>query len=389
MDKKISFKILTENCGDFVKDFPKAGVDEKLMMVYQLIKIYDEHKEYKVNEMNKSPLIRECPDAEKKYNFIIKAVTEFLKEVSSLKDEEGEYLPVASEAQTYIGICYEYGILSYPQDSFTAFNYFNMASRDGNAFSIYKVGTCYEKGVGKLKCDEKASTYYRLSAKLGLVESLHVYGASLLYGYMGLDPDPSEGFFYLKMAAKNADKLYPYPCFDLAQIFEGKIVKGVQDINYAFEIYTRGAMLGCHNCQNKLGKVFEYGQLNRPKNIGVALSWYKKAAENGHTDSQIAMSAFYYTGYRGLVEKNIELSLFWAKKAALKGDHQSAFTVAEFIENGIGGQKNIFLALYWYNISFHIGNKKAEFKVRDLEKKLESKKRNVEKGFFSFFNPFK
>ncbi len=80
-----------------------------------------------------------------------------------------------------------------------------------------------------------------------------------------------------------------------------------------------------------------------------SLEWHIKAAKLGDANSQC------YLGLCALnnVEKypnNKYIALFWFKKAAQNGHSKAVFYLANMYENGIGVEKNIAVAIKLYQI---------------------------------------
>ncbi|KAG0417745.1 Chitin synthase regulatory factor 3, partial [Dictyocoela roeselum] len=128
--------------------------------------------------------------------------------------------PPCALAHAYLGLAYELGALGVTKDEKRAFGYYKIAMKMNNALGTYRLAQCYEKGIYKRKNLVKALTFYRLAAKLGLVEAQHTFGSILIYGDLNAQRDISCGIFYLKLAIKNSNSEYPYPYFDLARVYE-------------------------------------------------------------------------------------------------------------------------------------------------------------------------
>ncbi|MBW2737830.1 MAG: sel1 repeat family protein [Deltaproteobacteria bacterium] len=98
-----------------------------------------------------------------------------------------------------------------------------------------------------------------------------------------------------------------------------------------------------------------------PKNLKEAVTWYQKAAEQGHAGAQYNLAAAYTSGQG--VKKDAKLSLKWMVSAAERG-HQSAVNfflkgaekgnaaaqhqLGGMYLNGKGVPKNTDEGLKWY-----------------------------------------
>lgn len=285
------------------------------------------------------------------------------------------YDSTLAEAQVYMGLAYEFGLFGVTRNRTLAVNYYSAAARQGHPIATFRMGQCFEKGVGKPKNHKHALNFYRCSAKLGYVVGMHIYGSVLVHGDLDNKKDLQSGLFYLKLAVRKADSNYPFPCYDLAQVYETSVGPSeVQpDDAYAFRIYQRGAELGCPNCQYRVAKCYEFGELCQKRSPSFAISWCKRASILGQVDAQVMYSRFLFAGLENVLEPNAERSFFWALKAAVRGHPQAAFCVAECAESGCGTKKSIFLALWWYTVAYEFGNTQAKTKVTMLRHQVHMK----------------
>ena len=89
-----------------------------------------------------------------------------------------------------------------------------------------------------------------------------------------------------------------------------------------------------------------------------AFSWYMKAANQGHLDSQHKVGYYYTNGYG--VKQDFTLALFWYNKAAAHGYHKSKCNIGWCYENGKGVPQDYSLAVYWYRKAAEQGNDLAQ-----------------------------
>lgn len=275
---------------------------------------------------------------------------------------------LSSEAHVFLGLTYEIGLFGISINQKNAFNYYIVSAKQNNRFGTYRLAQAYEKVIGKKEGYTKAMYFYRCSAKLGCIYGMHTYGSILLRGELGTNKDFDTGMFYLKLASQKASTIYPFPFYDLGQVYEShnSCHEIEADDDYAFRMYERGARLGCPNSQYKVGRCFETGSLFRNQSIKLALEFYKKAADNGHMDAQYILSRFLFTGVEGLVSRNYNQSYLYALQSAVRGHPEGACSVAEFAEWGYGIKKSRVLSLWWYTISSKLGNKQADIKKKEL-----------------------
>ncbi|ADM11809.2 uncharacterized protein Eint_070450 [Encephalitozoon intestinalis ATCC 50506] len=262
-----------------------------------------------------------------------------------------------AEVYYYLGLSYEKGLFGIKRDDRKAFENYIVAAQLGSAVGTFRVAQCYEKGIGKARNIEKAVYFYRCAAKLGLIDAMHTYGVIVLFERMERDCDLKIGYFYLRLAAKKATYTYPYALYDLGRCHEkgkGPDIISPDDL-YAFKLYLKGASLDCPNCQFRVGKCFENGEMGHEKDMRRSIEWYIKAADLGQSDAQTRLSALFLNGLDGVVEKNIKLGFRLGLKAATRENVFAAYLVSECYKQGIGVKKNALLALWWSRIAEEFG----------------------------------
>ncbi|KAM0687173.1 hypothetical protein COBT_001588 [Conglomerata obtusa] len=272
------------------------------------------------------------------------------------------------QARAYLGLVYEIGALGMKKSIEKAISLYTSAAKQNNAFATFRLAQCFELGKGKQLNIEKALTFYRCAAKLGGVEAMHIYGSLLIHGELGVKKEIGQGLFYLKLAAQAANKHYPYPFYDLARCYdnENEIPEIAVDIDYAFELYERGAKLGDPNCQYKVAKAFEIGDLGRERDLILAVQWYNNAAEYEQIDAMYELAQFKLLGLDDIIEKNYDEAYYLALRAASKGHIEAAYVVGECIENGLGIRQDPLHAMWWYTIAKSLGNDRANRKINEL-----------------------
>ncbi|KAM0676361.1 hypothetical protein GVAV_000326 [Gurleya vavrai] len=276
------------------------------------------------------------------------------------------------QARAYLGTVYELGALGMTKNINKAIKLYESAAKQNNAYATFRLAQCFELGKGKHRSIEKALTFYRCAAKLGGVEAMHIYGSILLHGELGLKKDVCQGLYYLKLAVQAANKHYPFPFFDLAKCYDfdddEEIPEIPKEMEYAFELYEKGARIGDPNCQFKVAKAFETGEYGVNKDLILAIEWYNTAAEFEQIDAMFELARYKLTGIENVLETNYEEAYFLVLKAASKGHTEAAFLVGECVENGLGVRQDPLHAMWWYTIAKTMGNEKANRKITELRK---------------------
>ena len=180
-----------------------------------------------------------------------------------------------AEAQFNVGICYGEGE-GIEKDEKKAFVWFSKAAEQSYDKAQYNVGVCYKNGEGIEKDEKKAFEWYLKAAEQGSAEAQLVVGESYLLS-KGVDSDFSLAFKWLtKAAAQHETKAYCY----LGQMYMNGM--SVPKSPYtAVKYYTISAENGFEIAQYLLGKCYETGIGVDEVDMGKAMYWYRKAAEQG------------------------------------------------------------------------------------------------------------
>ena len=279
------------------------------------------------------------------------------------------------EVTCYLGIAHEYGLFNKSDNLGLAFYYYTIAAQLNNGLGTFRLAQCYEQGLGTPINLAKSVYFYRCAAKLGLVEGMHAYGTILLNGYLGVKKDLELGIHFLSLSSLKATKLYPYSLFDIGQWYENtsKDVNVSSDVNYAYEMYHKGAALRDSNCMYRLAQAFEIGDLGRAPSPSKAFEFYKMAAKRGQVDAQICVSEIYFSGHGNRGNRSPKQSYHWALKAATKSSGRAAYIVGEYALKGFGVKENMLLALWWFGISSSFGYEEAVVKMIELKQEVERK----------------
>ncbi|EJW05150.1 hypothetical protein EDEG_00761 [Edhazardia aedis USNM 41457] len=279
-------------------------------------------------------------------------------------------------ATVLAGQVYELGAFGQKRDLNKAAAFYVSSANSNCVKGTYKLGTCFERNSDKTPQNmEKAISFYRLAAKLGNIEAMHMYGSLLVGGLNSNLGKRCDGMLYLKMAAKLANAKYPYPYFDLGTACEeGNDLEliGCEE-DYVFNIYYAGAKFGDANCQNRIAKCFDTGELGCSIQIGEAIKWSFLAAENGNTEA-LSRSAYYlYTGIPGIVERDTTRALKYAQLAASRGHMDAAYLSGLLFEENTQNVNSIIDSLFWFKIAGQFGHERAAEKSILVEKYLNAK----------------
>lgn len=421
MEKQISSLILKKHINEYEKVFEADRLEIKLKFIYKILRKIEDNRESLCNIIQGRNVINHCDinchsatrdgipcnkmdynnenqaisstipnqklnyiqDKKKNHNISISPHISKNKLYESLEQSECLILlrniannhkkieiteKEIAQAYAFLGIAYEIGAFGLKVNYEKAYQNYILALRRGSGMGAFRLAVMFEKGTYEKKNFAKALLYYESAAKMGLPEGAHAYGMILYYTEDNNIHDYQTGFDFIKFSMINTTSEYPYPFFDLARIYEhgNTQINISKDLKYSFKIYVQGASIGCPNCCYRLGRSFEFGELNRSRSWRDAISWYKKSASLGQVDAQMALSTFYLTGIDRVLDVNYEEAYKWTLKAAITGHAGAAYSVGGYIEQGIGIKKDSAHALWWYSISGLYGNKNAKYKIEQL-----------------------
>lgn len=105
-------------------------------------------------------------------------------------------------------------------------------------------------------------------------------------------------------------------------------------------------------------------QYYRDKNYEQALTWYRKAADQGHAEAAYRLSALYMSG-RG-VNRDEKTGLTWLLKAADRGFVPAQVTAGSLYESGRYTTQDYYQAARWYRKAADQGDKNAQWRLGHL-----------------------
>jgi len=298
-------------------------------------------------------------------------VTQLFKKVA----ETGS-VPAQAAAQYELGCCYmnNEGV---GKDINQATQWFQKAAERGHADAQYKLGSCYYNGLGfeknntqaifwlkkaseqghddskklalQIKQEEQQRqkeeqmqnaaalgdsqaqfdwgdllckkndhkqgvAWFQKAAEQGHTEAQYELG-SCYYNGLGFEKNNTQAIFWLKKATgqghKEAEKL-------ALQIKQEEAQRQKE------EQMRNAAVQGDSQAQ------FDWGDLLCKKNdYEQGVSWFQKAAEQGHAEAQYKLGFSYYNGIG--IKKDFDQTIYWAKKASEQG-HKEAKKLALQVE---------------------------------------------------------
>ena len=110
----------------------------------------------------------------------------------------------------------------------------------------------------------------------------------------------------------------------------------------------------------QLGVKYHYGN-GVTQDYYQAVSWYRKAAEQGYAEAQSNLGYMYENGYG--VNKNYSLAVEWYRKAAEQGHARGQSNLGIMYEKGYGVNQDYNFAVSWYRKAAEQGYATAQANV--------------------------
>lgn len=232
-----------------------------------------------------------------------------------------------SGAKMQLAELYETGAeFGHPEKTIEAFNIYSSLTKDNDEVTQlkakFKLGMCYEKGIGCNVDYNRAVTLYQSTIEHDSSHIFHEaeYALSQCYRYgRGVKQDEEIAQYWQQKAGEHR--------FDTGKMWEDslndEIKAEITDPKYVYEAYFDSANYGHIKGQYKLGWCYETG-CGCDQDLNKAFMWYSKSAEQGCVEAAMALSECYRVG-KG-VSPNLELSRIWGNKAGLLKNNQNMET---------------------------------------------------------------
>jgi uncharacterized protein len=130
-----------------------------------------------------------------------------------------------------------------------------------------------------------------------------------------------------------------------------------QNDTIAMSWFRKAANQGDPEAQLNLGEMYE-------TDFSTAMNWYRKAADQGNTRAEILLGDIYKYG-RG-VSRDFAQAVAWYRKAADQGDIEAQINLGEMSEYGQGVPQNYVQAVVWYRKAADQGNAEAQIDLGDM-----------------------
>jgi TPR repeat protein len=188
---------------------------------------------------------------------------------------EGQAKENNPRAMLLLGTLYERGINNTPKRNFgKACEWYGKAAELDVPEAIFNVGICYEIGMGSAPDDKKALENFQKSADKGLPQAELKLASLYLNGDM-VGQDATKGIEYLRKAA---EKNFPQAQMELGAILYYGNFGQKRDLTQAKDTFLKAAELGEPTAMRNLGAMASAGE-GMEANKTKGLMWYLLAQE--------------------------------------------------------------------------------------------------------------
>ncbi len=139
-------------------------------------------------------------------------------------------------------------------------------------------------------------------------------------------------------------------------------------VREALRLMTRAADAGFVTAMVGLGELYERGHAQLPRDLALSVQWYRRGAEAGSLEAQLAVATAHYLG-RGAALDKVQAAR-WYRLAAQAGDGSAMYLYASMLESGDGIEIDLAEARYWYDAAGRNGETGGAEKARALDARL-------------------
>jgi len=185
-------------------------------------------------------------------------------------------------------------------------------------------------------------------ASRGNGDAMLELGERLIQG-QGVATNVDEGLKWLTKAA-DAGKMEAW--YDLGFVYSNGLIDGKPNIVEAMKYFQKGDDLGNADCQTSMGLLYQAGE-KIPGGVKAdpaqAAGWYRKAAEQNHTEAIQHLAMLYMTG-QGVVADPAEAAK-WLRKGAELGNTDCMWGLGQCYLGGKGLAQDSSMAFALFTVA--------------------------------------
>ena len=245
-------------------------------------------------------------------------------------------------AQVQVAIRHLDGSGGFFKNTQLAVRWFERAAMQGNAYAEFRLGELYQEGIGIPRNSRVAADWMEKAANRGIARAQLKLGLMYARGD-GVAKQTGSGRYWLErasiegnqearavlanlreagLATANAADSAPRPgpeAYDEAM----RVVHLLEYAEFKIEEAWHNRLPelqglaedGDQRAQFEIGTYYLQGGMGRPRDVGTALRWYRRAAEGGSRRAALALARVYREGLDD-VAADPEQARRWAARAA-------------------------------------------------------------------------
>ncbi|MFL7012875.1 tetratricopeptide repeat protein [Enterovibrio norvegicus] len=258
-----------------------------------------------------------------------------------------------ASAQINVGIFYRYG-KGVEQSDEKAAEYYALAAAQNDAEGQTLLGELYQFGKGVEKDNEKAVDLYKRAHAQSFPRGSMRLGAAYLYGRGGLEKDEVKAKTLIESALTSEEQLSHW----LLSILYGNKESALYDETLNLTHLKAAAESGHFCAQNNYGVYLEE---NAPENTKEAVTWYAKAASQGHKRGLNNFIAQVELG--NATESDIVLVRDYYLEQARKQNIRANLVLADWHNRGVIVEKDIMKSVSYFFEAKKLGSDEADEKI--------------------------
>lgn len=218
---------------------------------------------------------------------------------------------VDSRAGLYAGDCYRKSIGFDEPNPNKAILAYQWSAERGHPMGYQRLGEIYEE-IGEYN---KSIENYKLAAEAGIPPAQYKYGSHLLNPEQEniSEAQKEEGISYIQDAAKAG---LPHAEYFLATLILNRALKG--DNSDVARLMKSASSKDFVPAIVFIGDSHLEGEFGFPKNVSIAIQYYKRAAEQGDDVAQYNLGAALMNGEG--IEKDEDEAAYWLQQSSSKGN---------------------------------------------------------------------
>jgi TPR repeat protein len=263
-------------------------------------------------------------------------------------------------AQFKLGVCYQLGIGDV-EDIVAAVRMYRLAAVSRHPCAESNLGMCYKKGLGVECCSDWAARYFQLAANQGLAAAQANLGECFMNG-VGVGKSADNG---ISLYLQAVEKAFAPAQAKLAECYrDGNGVKA--NPKEALRLFKLAADQGDAGGQCGLGMMLQVG-LHVLQDKAAALNLFQRSASQGNGTAQTQLAKYYLDGVAGVLTKDVLEAVRLFRLAVGRDIPEAVYRLGLCYKNGTGVVKDVYEAIRLFRLAAEKGNTDAKCVLANLE----------------------